>query len=80
VERQILALLAEGALAREQISARLGADEEEVRDQLEALREQGFVERSAIAHYPREAVRSSVYWRITDAGRARFEQIQAEEQ
>jgi predicted ArsR family transcriptional regulator len=79
VEGQILGLLAEGALAREQIAASLGADEGEVRDDLEA-REQGFVERSAIAHYPPEVSRTSVHWRLTDAGRARLEQLRAEDQ
>jgi predicted ArsR family transcriptional regulator len=80
VEGQILGLLAEGALAREQIATSLGADEDQVRDDLEALREQGFVERSAIAHYPPEASRTSVHWRLTDAGRARLVQLRAEDQ
>jgi predicted ArsR family transcriptional regulator len=79
VEGQILGLLAEGALAREQIAANLGADEDEVREDLEALRQRGFVERSAIAHYPPES-RTRVHWRLTDAGRARLEQLRAEDQ
>jgi predicted ArsR family transcriptional regulator len=80
VEDEILGLLAEGALAREQIAASLGADEDEVRADVEALREQGFVERSAIAHYPPQSSRARVHWRLTDAGRARLEQLRAEDQ
>jgi predicted ArsR family transcriptional regulator len=80
VEGQILGLLAQGALGREQIAANLDADEDEVRDDLEALRERGFVERSAIAPYPPESSRARVHWRLTDAGRARLEQLRAEDQ
>ena len=80
MERQILSFLAERALAHEQIAASVGADEDEVRDDLEALRERGFVERSAIAHYPPESSRARVHWRLTDAGRARLEQLRAEDQ
>jgi predicted ArsR family transcriptional regulator len=79
VEGQILGLLAEGALAREQIAATLDVDEDEVRDDLEALRERGLVERSAIGHYPPETSTPRVYWRLTDAGRARLEQLRAED-
>jgi predicted ArsR family transcriptional regulator len=51
MEGQILALLAEGALAPEQIAANLGANDDAVRRELEALRERGLVERSAIVQY-----------------------------
>jgi predicted ArsR family transcriptional regulator len=68
VEGQILGLLAEGALAPEQIAANLGANDDDVRDELEALREPGLVERSGIAQYA-EAGTPLAYWRITDAGR-----------
>jgi predicted ArsR family transcriptional regulator len=80
VEGQILGLLAEGALAPEQIAANLRAEEQEVRDRLGDLRQRGFVERSVVTHYPPELATALAYWRITDAGRAHLEQRRAEEQ
>jgi predicted ArsR family transcriptional regulator len=72
-------MLAEGALAPEQLVAKLGADEADVRHQLEELRRRGFVERSAIAQHSPELRPSLASWRITDGGRALLEQLRAEE-
>jgi predicted ArsR family transcriptional regulator len=80
VEGQILQLLAEGALAPEQIGAALSAEEADVLHELEELRERGLVERSAIAHHSPETEITLAYWRITDGGRARLEQLHAEGQ
>jgi predicted ArsR family transcriptional regulator len=80
VEGQILGLLAEGALAREQIAASLGADENGIQDELEGLLKQGFVERSATVYHPPDIRTTRVRWRLTDAGRARLEQPRAEDQ
>jgi predicted ArsR family transcriptional regulator len=51
VEGEILELLAESAIAPEQIAANLRVNEDDVRRKLEALCEQGFVELSAITQY-----------------------------
>ena len=79
MEGQILELLAERALAPEQMAADLRTDEADVRQELEELRKRGLVERSAIAHRSPETGMTLAYWRITDGGRARLEQLRAEE-
>jgi len=74
-----LELLAEGALAPGQIGANLGADEADVRRELENLRKQGLVELSTVTPLAGEATDSAAYWRITDSGRAHLEQLRAQD-
>ena len=79
MEGRILGLLAEGALAPEEIAADLSANVADVREELEELRERGLAERSALAHHSPETGRTLSSWRITDGGRARLEQLRAQE-
>src|SRR5688572_11973332 len=74
VEEGILGLLAEGALATEQIAAQLRVAEATVRVTLEVLRDGGLVGVAAIAQLNGVTGNGAAYWRITDAGRARLEQ------
>ena len=78
MEGQILELLVERAVASEQIAANLRADENDVRRELENLRERGLVELSAVTPYESGVKAAAAYWRITDSGRAHLEQLRAE--
>ena len=71
-------LLAEGALAPEQIASNLRVDEGDVRRELESLRKQGLVELSTVTPHAGETTPSAAYWRITDSGRAHLEQLRAQ--
>jgi predicted ArsR family transcriptional regulator len=75
VEEGVLALLADGSLAPEQIAANLRADEATVRATLDELRARGLVEVLAITLYESDLSTAAAYWRITDAGRAQLESL-----
>ena len=68
VEKEILRLLAQGALSPEQLAASLATSVGDAQANLEELRRPGLVERSTI---------TPGRWHITDAGRARLEQLEA---
>jgi predicted ArsR family transcriptional regulator len=77
VEERVLGLLAEGALATEQIAANLRAAEVTVRVTLDVLRDGGLVDMAAITQFTGVTGSAAARWRITDAGRARLEQLRA---
>lgn len=79
VEERVLGVLAEGAHAPEQIAAILRVAEATVRETLVSLRERGYVEVSALFTQPPESEPrvDATYWRITDAGRARLEDLRS---
>jgi predicted ArsR family transcriptional regulator len=70
MEKEILRLLAEGARSAEQLAASLDTSVGDATENLQELREPGLVERSTI---------TPGRWHITDAGRARLEQLEAEQ-
>jgi predicted ArsR family transcriptional regulator len=78
VEERVLGLLAEGSLATEQIAANLRVAEATVRVTLDVLRESSLVDMSPITQFTGVTGTAAAYWRITEAGRARLEQLRAE--
>ena len=77
MEERVLGLLAEGALATEQVAANLRVAEATVRVTLDVLRDDGLVDMAAITQFTGVTGSAAAYWRITDAGRARLEQLRA---
>jgi predicted ArsR family transcriptional regulator len=70
-EGLLLALLEQrGSLACEQAAAQLGERPESVRDELERLRERGFVGVFGVGELRGYVTTAAAYWRITAAGRA----------
>jgi predicted ArsR family transcriptional regulator len=80
VEERVLGLLAEGALATEQIAVNLRVAEATVRVTLDVLRDSGLVDMSAITQFTGVTGTAAAHWRITDAGRARLEHLRARSQ
>lgn len=80
VEERVLSLLAEGALATEHIAANLRVAEAAVRVTLDVLRDDGLVDMAAVTQFTGVTGNAAAHWRITDAGRARLEQLRASPQ
>lgn len=77
MEKEILALLAQGSLAPQQIAAHLRADEEEVRTELAALQTLGLIDLATVTPYSPDMNTDAVYWRINAMGEARLEQLRS---
>ena len=76
-ERQILELLDRGSLAPEQIEENLRVDVSELRPLLDSMRERGLVEISSITQWGNDVSTASAHWLLTDAGRAKVEQLRS---
>ena len=73
-ERQILD---RGSLAPEQIEENLRVDVSELRPLLDSMRERGLVEISSITQWGNDVSTASAHWRLSDAGRAKVEQLRS---
>jgi DNA-binding PadR family transcriptional regulator len=66
------------SLAVEQIGAHLGADLDQVRAALHAMRERGLVEALALTPFTGDRRNAVAYWSLTEAGRAELERPRAD--
>jgi predicted ArsR family transcriptional regulator len=79
MDAEVLALLADGARAPEQIAAEVGVNVESVEQELQRLYQEGFVNSAVVRQQLAEPAAAASYWRITDAGSARLEQLWTED-